>query len=75
MASAAERMAATRARRRQNLVQVVATIPTSDLDAIAKTGYPDVKADDLHRRAEALGLFISDTVACMDTEDRVPKVV
>jgi hypothetical protein len=27
------------------------------------------------RAAEALRLFISDTIACMDTEDSVPKRV
>jgi hypothetical protein len=33
---------------------------------IAGAGYPEVKSDDKVRAAEALGLFINDTVACLD---------
>jgi hypothetical protein len=66
MATGAERVAAHRARRHKNLVQRTVTIAESDLNEIAGAGYPEVKSDDKVRAAEALGLFINDTVACLD---------
>jgi hypothetical protein len=41
-------------------------IAEADLAAIASCGYPDVMSDDKVRAAQALGLFISDTVACLN---------
>ena len=60
-------MAAHRARRSKSLVQLAVTIAEADLAEIASCGYLEVKSDDKVRSAEALGLFISDTVACLDT--------
>ena len=74
VATSRERVAAHRARRRKSLVQITAAISESDLKEIAGAGYPDVKSDDRQQAALALGLFISDTVACLDTEDTVPRV-
>ena len=61
MATSAERMAATRARRRSGLVQFVVAMPISDRDEIARAGYEAIAA-------EALRLFISNTVACLDVQ-------
>jgi hypothetical protein len=67
LATSRERMAAHRERRYKSLHQRTLTIAEADLAAIASCGYPDVMSDDKVRSAQALGLFISDTVACLDT--------
>jgi hypothetical protein len=67
VATSRERMAAHRARRCKSLVQRTVTIAEADLGEIASCGYPDVKSDDKVRAAEALGLFISDTVPASTT--------
>ncbi len=59
-------MAATRARRRSGLVQFVVTMPISDRNEIARAGYEAIVGEDTRAAAEALRLFISDTVACHD---------
>ena len=71
MATSAERMAATRARRRAGLVRFV--VDAADRRAV-RLGYEGVTADEPRAAGEALRLFISDTIACTDTEDHVPKV-
>ena len=68
VATSRERMAAHRARRCKSLVQRTVTIAEADLAAIASCGYPEVKSDDKVRAAQALDLFISDTVDCLDTQ-------
>jgi hypothetical protein len=72
--SAAERMAATRARRRAGLVQFVVTLPIAERDQIVRLGHEGIAADEPRAAGEALRLFICDTIACMDTEDRMPRV-
>ena len=61
-------MAATRARRCAGLVQFVVTMPISDRDEIARAGYEAIAGEDERAVAEALRLFISDTVACLDVQ-------
>jgi hypothetical protein len=68
VATSRERMAAHRERRYKSLLQRTVTIAEADLAAIASRGYPDVMSGDKVRAAEALGLFIRDTVACLDTQ-------
>jgi hypothetical protein len=52
----------------KDLVQRIVTIAESDLTETAGAGYPDVKSDDPKAADEALGQFISDTVACLDVQ-------
>ena len=59
-------MAAQRERRRKNLVQFTVAAAADELAEIARSGYPEVRSEDKKRAVEALGLFISDTVACLD---------
>jgi hypothetical protein len=66
VATSRERMAAHRERRYKSLLQRTVTIAEADLAAIASCGYPEVKSDDKVRAAQALGLFISNPVACLD---------
>jgi hypothetical protein len=68
VATSRERMAAHRARRCKSLVQRTVTIAEADLAEIAGCGYPVLKFDDKVRAAEARGLLISDTVACLDVQ-------
>ena len=49
-------------------MQRIVTIAESDLTETAGAGYPDVKSDDPKAADEALGQFISDTVACLDVQ-------
>jgi hypothetical protein len=78
---AANRWRPHREQRYKRLLQCVVTIAEADLAEIASCGYPDVMSDDKvrsaqalgpgarpRRSAQALGLFISDTVACLDTQ-------
>jgi len=44
------------------------TIPTSDRDEIARAGYEAIAGEDERAAAEALRLFISNTVACLDVQ-------
>ena len=67
VATGRERTAAHRERRYKSLLQRTVTIAEADLATIASCGYPEVKSDNKVRSAQALGLFISDTVACLDT--------
>ena len=68
VATSRERMAAHRERRYKSLLQRTVTIAEADLAAIASCGHPDVMSDDKVRAAQAPGLFISDTVACLDVQ-------
>ena len=65
MATSRERMAAHRERRRKNLIQFTVAVAADDLAEIARSGYPEVRSDDEKRAVEALGLFITDTVAAL----------
>jgi hypothetical protein len=38
----------------------------SRLAEIARSGYPETAVEDAQRAAEAVRLFISDTIACLD---------
>jgi hypothetical protein len=61
-------MAAHPERRRKNLVHFSVAVAADDIAEIARSGYPEVQSDDEKLAVEALGLFISDTVARLDTE-------
>ena len=43
-----------------------ATISKDELAEIARLGYPETADEDPRRAAEAVGPFISDTIACLD---------
>jgi hypothetical protein len=42
------------------------TISKDELAEIARSGYPETADEDPRRAAEAVGLFISDAIACLD---------
>ena len=42
------------------------TISKNELAEIARSGYPETADEDPRRAAEAVGLFISDAIACLD---------
>jgi hypothetical protein len=42
------------------------TISKDELAEIARSGYSEAADEDPLRAAEAVGLFISDTIACLD---------
>jgi hypothetical protein len=61
MATSAERMRALRERQRRGLRRL--TIEVSEaLRAIAKRGYEGALTTDLDQQAQAIGLFLSDTL-------------
>ena len=64
MATSAERVAASRARRRAGLVQFIVTMPIAERDEIARLGYEAIAGQDTRAASEALRLFISDIIAC-----------
>ena len=63
VATSRERMAAHRERRRKNLVQFTVAVAADELAVIARSGYPEVQAEDEKRAVEAISLFITDTLA------------
>jgi hypothetical protein len=56
VATSAERMAATRARRRAGLAQFVVTMPIAERNEIARLGYEAIGGEDERAAAEALRL-------------------
>ena len=57
-----ERMRAHRARRRRRVRKLTIDVSEDDLKALAERGYEGAASGD----SQAVTLFISDTVACLD---------
>jgi hypothetical protein len=66
MATAAERMRAYRQRARRGLRRLTVDVSEDDLSVIAEQGYEGAAGTDQDCRSQAVSLFISDTVACLD---------
>jgi hypothetical protein len=66
MATAAERMRALRDRARRGLRRFTITVNADDLRVIAEHGYEGAVSTDQDCRSQAVSLFISDTIACLD---------
>ena len=66
MATPAERMKAHRERARRGIRRLTVDVSVDDLRAIAEHGYEGAENSDDDCRSQALSLFISDTVACLD---------
>ena len=66
MATAAERMRAHRERARQGLRRFTISVSAEDLRVMAERGYKGAASADQDCRSNAVSLFISDTVACLD---------
>ena len=66
MATSAERMRAHRERARRALRRFTISVSADDLSVIAENGYEDAASSDQDCRSQAISLFISDTVACLD---------
>jgi hypothetical protein len=66
MATSAERMRAHRERARRGLRKFTISVSADDLRAIAEHGYEGAASSDQDCRSQAVSLFISDTVACLD---------
>jgi hypothetical protein len=62
MATAAERMRALRERARRGLRRLTIEVSEDDLRAIAKRGYEGAVTGDHDQQAQAVGLFLSDTL-------------
>jgi hypothetical protein len=62
MATSAERMRALRERQRRGVRRLTVEVSEDDLRAIAKRGYEGAVTTDLDQRAQAVGLFLSDTL-------------
>ena len=61
-----ERMRAHRARRRRRVRKLTVEVSEDDLQALAERGYEGAASGDQDCRSQAVTLFISDTVACLD---------
>jgi hypothetical protein len=66
MATSAERMRPLRERQRRGLRRLTIDVSEDALRAIAEHGYEGTANSDQDCRSNALSLFISDTVACLD---------
>jgi hypothetical protein len=66
MATAVERMRAHRERARRGLRRLTVDVSEDDLREIAQAGYEGAVATEQDCRSQAIGRFISDTVACLD---------
>ena len=66
MATPAERMKAHRERARRGIRRLTVDVSVNDLRAIAEHGYEGAANSDHDCRSQAVSLFISDTVACLD---------
>jgi hypothetical protein len=66
MATAAERMRAHRERARRELRRFAISVSADDLSVMAENGYEGAASTDQDCRSQAIGRFISDTVACLD---------
>ena len=68
MATAAERVRAHRERARRGLRRFTISVSEDDLRVIAEHGDEGAASADQDCRSRALGLFLSDTVACLDVQ-------
>ena len=68
MATSTERMRALRERKRRGLRKFTIGVSEDDLRVIAEHGYEGAASTDQDCRSQALGLFLSDTVACLDVQ-------
>jgi hypothetical protein len=59
-------MRAHRKRARRGLRKFTITVSVDDLRVIAERGYDGAASTDQDCRSQAVSLFISDTVACLD---------
>jgi hypothetical protein len=66
MATAVERMRAHRERARRGLRRLTVDVSEDDLREIAQAGYEGAAGTEQDCRSQAIGRFISDTVACLD---------
>jgi hypothetical protein len=66
MATAAERMRAHRERARRGLRRFTISVSGEDLRVMVERGYEGAASADQDCRSNAVSLFISDTVACLD---------
>jgi len=62
MVTSAERMRALRKRQRRGLQRLTIEVSEDDLRAIAKRGYEGAVTTNHDQQAQALGLFLSDTL-------------
>jgi hypothetical protein len=66
MATAAERMRPHRERARRGLRKFTISVSADDLRVMAERGCEGAASADQDCRSHAVGLFISDTIACLD---------
>jgi hypothetical protein len=66
MATSAERMRAHRERAHHRLRRLTADVSEDDFRSLAEQGYEGAAGTDQDCRSQAVSLFISDTVACLD---------
>jgi hypothetical protein len=62
MATSAERMRALRERRRRGFRKLTIQVSEHDLRQIAEVGYEGAVSSDHDQQAQAVGLFLTDTV-------------
>jgi hypothetical protein len=62
MATAAERMRALRERARRGLRRLTIDVSEDDLRAIAERGYEGAASTDHDQQAQAIGLFLTDSL-------------
>ena len=67
VATSRERMAAHRERKKKRQLRLSLTIGSEDADEMIRCGY-DVRAADPAAAVAAAERFISDTIACLDTQ-------
>ena len=60
--TATERVRAVRQRRRRRMLLLSVEVHEDDLRQIARRGYEDAATTDRKRQAEAMSLFVSDTL-------------
>jgi hypothetical protein len=66
MATSAERMRALRERARRGIRRLTVDVSEDDLRTLAERGYQGAASTDEDCRSQAISVFISDTVACLD---------
>ena len=66
MATSTERMRALRERARRGIRRFTISVTADDLRVIAEHGYEDATSTDQDRGSQAVSLFVSDTIACLD---------
>jgi hypothetical protein len=62
MATAAERMRAHRERARRGLRRLTVDVSEDDLRTLAERGYEGAASTDQDQQAQAVGLFVNDTL-------------